>query len=216
MKDFKKEINTIIWDWNGTLLNDADICISCMNILLQDRNIPLLDYQRYKEIFTFPVKEYYINAGFNFEDEPFYIPAHQFIDLYREKVISSPLHKDVAEVLSYMQQKGYQQVILSAMEKEFLLQTMEGKDIIPFFSGIFGIDNHLGAGKSIAAKELMGTLKCHPDSTVIIGDTLHDAEIAEELEISCILVSQGHQSHERLEKSGNKVIHELKDLYKLL
>ncbi len=48
----------IIWDWNGTLLNDTDICVSCMNRVLKKRGLELLDVQRYREIFNFPVKIY--------------------------------------------------------------------------------------------------------------------------------------------------------------
>jgi phosphoglycolate phosphatase len=207
LKDQYKGIRTIIWDWNGTLLNDVDVCIACMNSLLKARNKPLLDHENYLRIFTFPVREYYVKAGFDFAEEPFEIPAHQFIDLYRQKVFDSPLHDGVKEVLSYLDSKGYIQITLSAMEKRFLMQTMEGKGIIHFFRHIHGIDNHLGAGKSMAAKELMQSSGYLPSETIIIGDTLHDAEIADELGICCILVSNGHQSYERLKGHGYPVIH---------
>ena len=207
---------TIIWDWNGTLLNDVDTCIQCMNILLQDRKIPMLDHKRYLEIFTFPVKDYYIQAGFDLEKEPFEVPAHQFIDLYRKEVLHSPLHGQVQEVLAYLQGKGYIQVILSAMERDFLLQTMGDKGIMQYFRGIYGIDNHLGAGKTMAASQLMKELSCDPKRTLVVGDTLHDAEIANELGVSCVLVAHGHQSFERLLVSGHPVVHSLRDLMEFL
>lgn len=53
-----KSYRHIIWDWNGTLLDDVDIVIEAMNRLLKRRNMPLLDYYTYKKIFTFPVKDY--------------------------------------------------------------------------------------------------------------------------------------------------------------
>jgi phosphoglycolate phosphatase len=87
---------------------------------------------------------------------------------------------------------------------------MEGKGIAPFFKEVHGIDNHLGAGKTMAARELMNSMGCHPSETLIIGDSLHDAEIAHELGISCILVSNGHQSYERLQNSGYPVISNIK------
>ena len=36
----------VIWDWNGTLLNDVDICIESMNTMLKSRNMPLLTSDR--------------------------------------------------------------------------------------------------------------------------------------------------------------------------
>ncbi len=29
----------IIWDWNGTLLNEVQMCVNCMNELLGKRNL---------------------------------------------------------------------------------------------------------------------------------------------------------------------------------
>jgi hypothetical protein len=56
----------IIWDWNGTLLNDITICIKSMNILLKERTLPLISEDKYRDIFTFPVRNYYEQLGFDF------------------------------------------------------------------------------------------------------------------------------------------------------
>ena len=66
-----KNKKAIIWDWNGTLLDDVELCINSMNLLLKERNLQALTIDRYREIFTFPVKEYYQKAGFNFKTENF-------------------------------------------------------------------------------------------------------------------------------------------------
>ena len=72
----------IIWDWNGTLLNDVDICVKSMNHLLEKRNLPLLDINRYKTVFGFPVKDYYAKIGFDFTKENFEIPANEYMDWF--------------------------------------------------------------------------------------------------------------------------------------
>jgi len=64
-------VETIIWDWNGTLLNDVDICVESINILLSERGHKPLSKSLYREIFTFPVKAYYELAGFDFTNESF-------------------------------------------------------------------------------------------------------------------------------------------------
>jgi len=77
----------IIWDWNGTLLDDTDICVQCMNRLLDKRGLSLLDKKKYRDIFNVQVKEYYNNAGFDFEKEDFKYdtyPACKAIVVVRE------------------------------------------------------------------------------------------------------------------------------------
>lgn len=59
----------IIWDWNGTILNDVDHAVAMMNTLLVEHNLPLIDREYYREIFDFPVLHYYQKLGFNFEKQ---------------------------------------------------------------------------------------------------------------------------------------------------
>jgi len=92
-------VDTIIWDWNGTLLNDVDICIDTMNQLLGKRKYKPLNKYRYLEIFTFPVRNYYSKAGFNFSSEPFDKIAIEFIDIYQEKLKSASVFPEVRYVL---------------------------------------------------------------------------------------------------------------------
>ena len=64
----------ILWDWNGTLLDDAWLCVDVMNSMLTERKLQPLTLQRYRDIFSFPVKDYYLLLGFDFEKEPFETP----------------------------------------------------------------------------------------------------------------------------------------------
>ena len=43
-----KKYENIIWDWNGTLLDDADYCVICMNKVLSKRKIPQIDINEYR------------------------------------------------------------------------------------------------------------------------------------------------------------------------
>lgn len=206
---------TIVWDFNGTLLDDMQVCINCMNIMLKERDLPALDLERYRDIFTFPVKDYYISLGFDFLKEPFEIPAHQFIDLYRENMHYAPLQPDAVEILDYFKLNNYRQVILSAMEQDFLEDTLKSKGIFKYFSSIAGITNHLGEGKLAMAKELVESLGEDPGKICIIGDTVHDYDVAKGSGIDCILVAQGHQSFERLKMLNCLVVENLKEIKRI-
>jgi phosphoglycolate phosphatase len=197
---------TIIWDWNGTLLNDIDICVSCINLLLGERKLPALDRDRYRGIFTFPVKKYYELAGFDFSGEPFEIPAHQFIRHYRSSLGRAALHPGAQSVLNELRKMEYNQLILSVMEQELLSSTVEAQGIGHFFEQVCGINDHYGHSKSELGLELMRTLDADPSRIVLVGDTLHDHEVAMTMGIRCILISHGHQSRERLEAAGCPVV----------
>jgi phosphoglycolate phosphatase len=202
----------IVWDFNGTLLNDMQVCIDCMNRMLRQRNLPPVDLERYREVFTFPVKDYYLSLGFDFEKEPFEVPAHQFIDHYRENLHLAPLHNEAEEMLKYFHEKNFRQVILSAMEQEFLEETLSSKGILQYFDRVCGITNHLGEGKLAMAKELLAAMDEDPRDIWLIGDTIHDYEVAEGSGIPCILIANGHQSFERLNNLDCLVLEEISQL----
>lgn len=191
------------------------VCIDCMNIMLKERDLPVLELQRYREIFTFPVRDYYISLGFDFSKEPFEVPAHQFIDLYRKNLHLAPLHIEVRNMLDYFRRHQIQQVILSAMEQEFLENTLNAKGIRKYFDIVAGIKNHLGDGKLEMARELIAGLGKKTEEICLIGDTVHDYEVARGSGISCILIANGHQSFERLEVLDCSVLKDMKSLIKL-
>lgn len=205
-------MKTIIWDWNGTLLNDVEYCVSTMNSLLADRRLPLLNTEKYRQVFSFPVKDYYKYIGFDFTKEDFSIPAHQYIDLYNRGFNQCSLQKSTIEVLHFFKSKGVRQFVLSAMEHEMLEKTLNQKGILHFFEGIAGLTDHYAVSKVDQGKMLMKNFGIDPENSWLIGDTVHDFEVAESIGISCILIADGHQSIERLHKTGAKVIENLHQL----
>ena len=49
----------VIWDWNGTIIDDAYLCVEVMNQVLKNRDLPLINISSYRKNFCFPVKKYY-------------------------------------------------------------------------------------------------------------------------------------------------------------
>lgn len=205
-------INTIIWDWNGTLLNDIDICIGAINELLEERNLELLSPQRYREVFTFPVKAYYEAIGFDFEKDDWDIVAHDFIQKYDQNLTAAGLFPRVQQVLASFQNHDFDQYMVSAMQHEFLEQTVNSLGIRDYFIQISGIMDHFASSKISMANDFVSKNKLNKHKTCIIGDTLHDFEVADSIGISCILIANGHQSFKRLERAGCPVLQSIDDL----
>lgn len=205
-------MSAIIWDWNGTLLNDLDLCIDSINSLLKKRSLKLLTHDSYKEVFSFPVRNYYQAIGFDFSKEDFEIPAKEFIDLYDSRVKNCALHLSAVEVLESFKIKGYQQFVLSAMKQPMLEKTLKHNGIFHFFEGVAGLNDHYAVSKMERGRELIREFEVKTDDTWMIGDTNHDFEVASELGIKCVLVADGHQSYERLKETGAKVVSSLSEL----
>jgi phosphoglycolate phosphatase len=205
-------MGSVIWDWNGTLLNDLDFCVSTINMLLKKRDLPVLNNESYKEVFSFPVKDYYQLIGFDFGKEDFSIPAREFIDLYDSGVKSCVLHNSAVEVLTHFKDLGIRQFVLSAMKQNMLERTLKQQNIFHFFEGVAGLNDHYATSKIQRGEQLISEFKIEKSNSWIIGDTIHDFEVAESLGIRCVLIADGHQSEERLKTTDAKLVASLKNL----
>ena len=207
---------TIIWDWNGTLLDDLELSLNSVNILLKERNLPILTVDRYKEIFTFPVIDYYKAAGFDFNKEPFEVPAKQYVRLYSAGVGSLKLFPDVVDTLTYLKERNYRLIVLSAMKDDNLKLMIELAGITHFFDGIYGIKDNYAREKISLGKQLVNDLNLKVSDCLMVGDTLHDAEVAEHCGFNCILYTGGHVSRQRLETKNLRIIDKLETLKDIL
>jgi phosphoglycolate phosphatase len=207
---------TIIWDWNGTLLDDAEICLDSINLMLKTRNLPQLSMEIYRSVFTFPVIDYYKEIGFDFTKEQWEPVAMEFITLYLKALPGCGLTPFASTTLDAFKQKGYRQAIISAMQHESLLKSVSELGIYDYFEYIGGIGDHYGGGKIENAINYFTSSGINPALATLIGDTLHDTEVAAELNCKCILVTTGHQSFSRLQKTGLPVIKNLSEIYSVL
>ena len=202
----------IIWDWNGTLLNDRWLCLESINILLTQRDKSPLSDEEYLAHFDFPIRNYYVNAGFDFSEEDFKVPALQFIDLYDKKRKECHLHENALPVLQYFQNRGISQSILSASELGVLNDMVNHFGLTSYFQHVTGLDNHYAASKVELGKKLIKKLGISLDEILMIGDTCHDQEVAQALGIDVILYNKGHFPAYRLKDCGCRIISDLNEL----
>ncbi|MFA8342118.1 MAG: HAD family hydrolase [Rhodothermaceae bacterium] len=208
-----KNYKHVIWDWNGTLIDDTVLCMDLMNYFLRQQNKKEIDLDIYKNIFTFPVYNYYLKAGIEMSEEEFKTLSIDFIEKYEAFKYDCKLFTDVKETLEKINSVNIKQSVLSAYKQDSLLEFLGHYDLLNNFENIVGLDNIYAAGKIENGKKLIKKIGVDPKEIVLIGDTLHDLEVANEIGADCILVSRGHQSRERLINSENRVVDSLKALF---
>lgn len=170
----------------------------------------------YLEIFTFPVKEYYVKAGFDLKIESFDDIAIEFMEIYFEKLKHAPIFPESFSVLKTLKQNNFYQIMISAMEHDSLVRSVKEKELYQYFDHIAGINDHFAGGKIENARNTFRKLDIDPERTLLIGDTIHDYEVAGELGIQCVLISQGHQSANRLERLDCTIVKGIDEIPGLL
>ena len=207
-----KKYKHIIWDWNGTLFDDVELCHNIINGLLIRNEIEEISLQRYKEIFDFPVKKYYQNAGLDFNKTSFEILGKEFMDEYEKRKFESTVFNEVKDVLETVLLLGITQSVLSAYHHDSLVIITEHFGIKDYFIDLNGLDNIYAASKIDIGKKWIKKSGYKKGEVVLIGDTIHDFEVAEGIGADSILIASGHQTKERLSKCGVPVYDNLDSL----
>ncbi len=200
----------IIWDWNGTLLNDAIATVKAVNSMLQNRNLGSITPEEYRERITYPVIQLYYEAGFDLINENYEDMCEEYARYYQENAPDISLHEDAQAILAWFRDKGIRQHIVSASEYGILVEQIAGYGIMDYFDTVYGQRDKRGDSKEHLARSLMAELKADPAKVLFIGDTLHDFEIANNIGARCFLVSNGHCSTGRLQRTGAPVYPSLK------
>ncbi len=201
----------IIWDWNGTLLDDTQAGVNAVNAMLAARRLPTLDVATYREVFGFPVKDFYRAVGFRLEAEDWDAMAREFHDRFLADT-TLRLHADATRALACFRTAGVGQSVLSASEQSILDTMLTDFGVAHYFDIIFGVDNLYGHSKLELGRALLTRIARPPKTVLMIGDSLHDYEVAEDLGVPCLLIAQGHQSFARLARTGAPVLNCLADI----
>jgi len=205
----------IIWDWNGTLINDIWLVVEIMNKMLKKRNMPGIDLKKYGEIFDFPVIDYYAKLGFNFSKESFEELTVEFISEYYTRFNECKLFNEVEEVLKKIRDMGIPQSILSASKEDVLIEKIKYYGIDKYFNRIIGLENHYAESKVERGKKWIDELNLNPQDVLLMGDTAHDYDVSKHIGCDCLLIANGHYSYERLAKLGVDVIGTLKEMIQI-
>jgi phosphoglycolate phosphatase len=186
----------VIWDWNGTLLNDMDACIRSMNRMLEKRRLPPIDFETYRNVFTFPVVDYYRAVGIDPVREDFAALSREYHGHYREEAKSASLQEGALDLLRDLAERGCRQVLLSAGEAQALKRQVAEHGLVGFFEDVVGADDNQAFGKVGKALAYFNNAPAAGEA-LLIGDTYHDYETAAALGRPCLLVRNGHQNLDR-------------------
>lgn len=199
----------LIWDWNGTLLDDVAAAVGALNRMLVKRGAAPITIGHYRRRFGFPVRPFYAELGVDLAKWDWDDICEDFHNFILEEPQS--VRAEARPALELAESIGFRQSVLSALRQDKLERAIQAAGFRRFFDLVYGVDNLDGASKLDRGRELIAAFGTGPGMTMFIGDTLHDAEVAKELGARCVLVSCGHQMPERLAAAGCPVVDSLVD-----
>ncbi len=192
----------IIWDWNGTLLDDAHVGAEIFNEMMAEYGKAPITFEDYTMHLRFPVADFYVQHGFDFSKTSFEEISEYYIGAYNRRRFECGLHDGALDTIRALRENGSTQSVLSAYKKPFLLETISHYGIEEYFDSIDGLDNIYAHSKEELGKRHVLSIKIPKDEIIMIGDTEHDKHTADAMGVKSALISKGHNHPERLKKLG--------------
>ena len=205
----------VIWDFNGTILDDVALGIASANeLLLRHGLAPIRDVDHYHSVFGFPIIDYYRRLGFDFSKIDYTVLANEWVEIYNRLSPMATLRGGVIEVITELKERGCHQSILSMTEETMLRRQLSELGIFSLFDEIYGRSDIYASSKLLLAEKW----RCdHPDvRPLYVGDTTHDAESADVIGATCLMLLGGHESEAVLKRTGFPLLHEPSELFHYL
>ncbi|MCB0353326.1 MAG: HAD family hydrolase [Bdellovibrionales bacterium] len=195
-------INHIVWDWNGTILDDAHLCEELTNIQLENLGLKPVGSETHQMVFQHPVEEYYRRLGAVLTPEEFCKLSEDFHAAYGRRRQEAGLRAGVRHFIERLSEKGITHSVLSAYREEDLVELIEECEMTRHFRAIVGLPNCHARSKVERGAEWLRQEKLDPNRVILIGDTDHDFHAATKMGIRCVLIPSGYQHWNILRRCG--------------
>lgn len=206
----------IIWDFNGTMLADAQLSVDCDNVVFDALGLPRITIDDYRAHMTMPVRNFYTALGVDLAVYPYETISRIWLDRFNQLAVEAGLVPGVLEVVRALHEMGYTQSILSASYEPSLRAQCAHLGLVPYMRAIDGLGDESAMPKTEIGRRQMAALGIEPQRAVLVGDMIADAELARALGTKCVLVPWGHNSRERLLTTGCPIAGSCGELLELI
>jgi len=206
----------IIWDFNGTLLNDAQLSVDCDNHVFDELGLPHITIEDYRAHMTMPVRDFYTALGIDLNVYKYETIARIWLDMFNRDAVSCGLVPGALEAIDRLREKGYTQSILSASYEPDLRKQCEGLGLSSRMVVINGLSDESARKKTDIGRAQMKELGLEGKDVVLVGDMLADAELSRALGTACVLVPWGHNAAQRLKGAGFPVAASFEELEEII
>jgi phosphoglycolate phosphatase-like HAD superfamily hydrolase len=201
-------VKHLVWDWNGTLLDDLKLVVDATNVCLAAVGGPVITAEEHRRDFRRPILDYYAHVLERPVDQvEFQLLDDAFHDAYRRRIGEVRLAPDALEAMARW--TGTQSLLSMFFHDELLVE-VERHGLAARLVRVDGLPGTVGGHKKAGYLERhLEALGLDPAEVVLIGDSVDDGDAALTLGAAAVLYAGGFTDTALLKATGLPVAHSL-------
>ncbi|GIU27019.1 HAD-IA family hydrolase [Shewanella schlegeliana] len=202
-----KPYELVIFDWDGTLMDSISKIVTCMQQMAQSLSIATPSELAIRDVIGLSMEEalktlYPTLPSVDFEP---------MINSYKEHYLTlnttpSPLFDGSEELLSQLSANRYRLAVATGKGRNGLNRVLTETGLGHHFESSRCADESKSKPNPDMIHELLDELKVKPHRAIMVGDSLHDLNMANNAGIDAVGVSYGAHSESKLLLAQPKAI----------
>jgi phosphoglycolate phosphatase len=188
----KNRFDLIVFDWDGTLINTIDWIVHCLQDAGQQYGLTMPAPQAAKDVIGLCID----NAVAALYPDADSATQQQIVTHYSQTYFSKQLSQNdffpgVYEMLIQLKQSGHQLAVATGKTRQGLDKALAATETQNVFSITRCADETASKPNPKMLHEIMDYTQTLPERTVMVGDSIHDLEMANNANIPSIGVTCG-------------------------
>lgn len=210
------ERSHLVWDWNGTLLDDLAIVVEAVNRSIAAFGLNPITAEEYRDHYTRPVRHFYDRLfGRVVADEEWLRLNTGFHDAYFEFAHTVDLAPGARRAMDTLSESGWSQSLLSMSPQDWLDGIVTRLGVHDRFEIVDGLSGPTGGLKARHLEDHLEVLGLESSAVVVVGDTPDDVAAARHVGARAILFHGGSHHMEVLEAEGVPIAETIEEAVEL-
>lgn len=186
-----KRYELLVFDWDGTLIDSAETIIASIQASCRDLGVPVPERERAAHVIGLGLKEALAYAVPELPQSEYARLAERYRHHYLARDPDIELFPGVREMLAAQKEKGHVLAVATGKSRAGLERALEATRLKQYFDASRCADETHSKPHPAMLQELMQQLLIEPEATLMIGDTVHDLQMAASAGVPAVAVSYG-------------------------
>ena len=196
--DMARRYGLIVFDWDGTLIDSAGAIVACIQAACRDLNLPVPDDECAAHVIGLGLGDAlsYAIPGLSPSEYPGVAERYRHHFLLRDPDI--PLFPGTRDLLAGLRERGHVLAIATGKSTRGLARALQTTGVEGFFAASRCADQCASKPAPDMLQALMDELAIGAEATLMIGDTIHDLQMAANAGVPALAVGHGAHPREKL------------------